>query len=82
MVNWELSERVKPVIIQETQNDRSQVFVSQIYSKSLTFRRNEVLKHRYDMRKEEPSMQAYIRYPANLMVKRPGEKKYNIEKEF
>ena len=48
----------------------------------LTFRRNEVLKHRYDMRKEEPSIQAYIRYPANLMVKRPGEKKYKIEKEF
>ena len=45
MVNWEFSEKVKSVFIQENQNGRSQVFVSQMYSKSLTLRRNQALKH-------------------------------------
>ena len=31
---------------------------------------------------EEPSIQGHIRYPATLMVKRPGEKRFKVEKEF
>ena len=82
MVNWEFSEKAKSVFIQENQNGRSQVFVSQMYSKSLTLRRNQALKHRHEMKEEDPSIQGCIRYPATLMIKRPGEKKYKIEKEF
>ena len=74
MVNWEFSERVKSDFIQENQNGRSQVFASQMYSKSLRLRRNQALKHRHEMKEENPSMQGYIRYPATLMVKRPGKK--------
>ena len=76
MVNWEFSERVKSALMQENQNVRSQVFVSQMYSKSLTLHRNQALKHRHEMKEEDPSIQSYIRYPATLMVKRPGEKNY------
>ena len=82
MISWEFSERVKSVFMQENQNGRSQVFVSQIYSKSLTPRQKQALKHRYEMKQEEPSVQGYIRYPATLMVKRPGEKKYKVERGF
>ena len=82
MVNWEFSEKVKSAFIQENQNGRSQVFVSQMYSKSLTLRRNQALKHRHEMKEEDPSIQGCIRYPATLMIKRPGEKKYKVEKEF
>ena len=53
-----------------------------MYSKSLTLCRNQALKHRHEMEKEDPSMQDYIRYPATLMIKRSGEKKYKVEKEF
>ena len=35
MVNWEFSEKVKTAFIQENQNGRSQVFISQMYSKLL-----------------------------------------------
>ena len=82
MVNWEISEKVKSAFIQENQNGQSQVFVSQMYSKSLALRRNQVLKHRHEMKEEDPSLQGYIRYPATLVIKRPDEKKYKVEKEF
>ena len=82
MVNLEFSEKVKSAFIQENQNGQSQVFVSQMYSKSLTLRLNQVLKHRHEMKEEDSSLQGYIRYPATLMIKRPDEKKYKVEKEF
>ena len=82
MLNWEFSENVKSAFIQENKNGRSQVFVSQMYSKSLTLRQNQALKHQHEMKEEDPSIQGYIRYPATLMIKRPGEKKYKVQKEF
>ena len=82
MVNWEFSEKFKSAFIQENQNGWSQVFVSQMYSKSLTLHRNQALKQRHEMKEEDPSIQGYIRYPATLMIKKPGEKKYKVEKEF
>ena len=81
MVSWEFSEKVKSAI-QENQNGRSQVFVSQMFSKSLMLCRNQALKHWHEMKEEDPSIQGYIRYPATLMIKRPDEKKYKVEKEL
>ena len=75
-------KKVKSAFIQENQNGQSQVSVSQMYSKSLTLHQNQALKHRHEMKEEDPSIQGYIRYPATLMIKRPGEKKYKVEKEF
>ena len=82
MVNWEFSEKVKSAFIQENENGQSQVFVSQVYSNSLTCRRNLALKHQHEMREEHPCIQGCIRYPATLMIKRSDEKKYKVEKEF
>ena len=82
MVNWEFSEKVKSAFIQENQNGQSQVLVSQMYSKSLTLRRNQALKDQHEMKEEDPSIQTYIKYPATLMIKRPGEKKNKVEIEF
>ena len=60
----------------EDQNRRSQIFVSQMYSNSFTLRWNQALKHRHEIKEEDPSIEVYIyvRYAATLMVKRPGEK--------
>ena len=82
MVNWEFSEKVKWAFIQENQNGQSQVFVSQMYLKSLTLCPNQALKHQHEIKEEDPSIQGYIRYPDTLMIKRSGEKKYKVEKEF
>ena len=58
------------------QNRRSQIFVSQMYSNSFTLRWNQALKHRHEIKEEDPSIEVYIyvRYAATLMLKRPGEK--------
>ena len=45
IANWEFSERIKSAFIVKNQNGNSRVFVSQMYSKSLTLRRNQALKH-------------------------------------
>ena len=82
MVNLEFSEKVKSDFIQENQNGQLQVFVSQMYSKSLTLCQNQALKHQHEIKEEDPSIQGYIRYPVTLMIKRPGEKKCKVEKEF
>ena len=82
IANWEYSERIKSAFIVENQNGNSRVFVSQIYSKSLTLRRNQALKHRYELKEGDPSIQGYVRYPATLMIKRAGERKYRVEKEY
>ena len=54
MVNWEFSEKVKSDFIQENQNGQSEVFVSQMYSKSLMLCRNQALKHQLEMKEEDP----------------------------
>ena len=63
-----VSEKVKSAFIQENQNGRSQVFVSQMYSKSLMLCRNQALKHQHEMKEEDLSIQGYIRYPATLTI--------------
>ena len=82
MVSWELSEKVKLAFIQENQNDQSQIFVSHMYSRSLTLSRNQVLKLRHEMKEEDPSIQGYIRYLDTVMIKRSVGNKYKIEMEF
>ena len=53
-----------------------------MYSKSLTLCQNQALKHRHEMKEKDLSIHGNIRYPATLMIKTPGEKKYKVEKEF
>ena len=74
IANWEFSERIKSAFIVENQNDNSRVFLSPMYSKCLTLGRNQALKHRYELKKGDPSIQGYVRYPATLMIKRAGQK--------
>ena len=53
-----------------------------MYSKSLTERRNAALNDRADLKELDPSIQGYVKLPATLMIKRTGERKYSLEKEF
>ena len=82
IANWEFSKRIKSAFFVENQNDNSQVFVSQMYSKSLTLRRYQALKHRCELKEGDPSIQGYVRYLTTLMIKRAGERKYSVEKNF
>ena len=82
IANWEFSKRIKSSFIVKNQNGNSWVFVSQMYSKSLSLRWNQALKHQYELKEGDPSIQGYVRYPATLMIKRAGKRKYRVEKEY
>ena len=77
-----MSEKNKSAIIKANQEGKSAVFVSQMYSKSLTERRNATLKYQVDLKEQDPSIQGYVKLPAILMIKHTGERKYSLEKEF
>ena len=82
ITNWDMSEKIKSAIIKANQEGKSAVFVLQVYSKSLTKRRNAALKCRADLKEQDLSIQGYVKFPAMLMIKCTGERKYSLEKEF
>ena len=77
-----MSEKIKSAIIKANQEGKSPVFVSQMYSESLTKRRNAALKYRADLKQQDPSIHGYVKFPVILIIKRTGERKYSLEKEF
>ena len=82
ITNWDMSEKIKSAIIKANQESKSAVLVSQMYSKSLTERRKAALKYGADLKEQDPSVQGYVKFPAILMIKHTGERKYSLEKEF
>ena len=62
IVNWEFSKRIKSAFIAENQNGNSRVSVLQIYSKSLTLRRNRALKNEHELKEGDPLIQEYVCY--------------------
>ena len=78
------SEEVKTSFIKAAKdgNDRTPIFVSQMYLLALTTRRNEAMKKRKELREEDQGIRAYVKYPAVLMVKRPGEAAYTPCAEY
>ena len=81
ITNWHMLGRIKSGITKANQEGKSAVFVSRMYSKSLTERRNAALKYRTNLKEQDPTIQGYVKFPAPLMVKRTGETKYSLEKE-
>ena len=82
ITNWDMAEKIKSAIIKANQEGKSAVFVSQMYSKSLTERRNAALKYRADLKEQGTSVEGYVKFPATIMIKRNGERKYSLKKEF
>ena len=77
-----LSTLLKEPIVKANQSSTSKVFVSQIYSKELIIRRNEALKLRSELKEQDPTIQGFVRFPASLMIKKVGERKYSLGKDF
>ena len=49
---------------------------------AVTNRRNETMKVRKQLRNENKRIQAYVKFPAILMVKKPGETTYSVHSEY
>ena len=77
-----MPEKIKSAIIKANQEGKSAVFVSQIYSKSLTERRNAALMYRPGLKEQDLLIQGYVKFPAILMIKRTGERINSLEKQF
>ena len=77
-----MPEKIKSAIIKANQEGKSAVFVSQIYSKSLTERRNAALMYRAGLKEQDLLIQGYVKFPAILMIKRTGERINSLEKQF
>ena len=82
ITNRNVSQKIESAIIKANQEGKSAVFVSQMYSKSLTERGNAALKYKTDLKENDRSIQVYVNFPATLMIKRTGERKCSLEKEF
>ena len=61
---------------------KSHIFVSQMHSPALTKRRNEAMKIRKELKKSNPTMQVYVKFPAKLMVKNGNGKEYSLYAEY
>ena len=53
-----------------------------MYSPAVTNRRNEAMKVRKQLRNEDKQIQAYVKFPAIFMVKKPGETTYSVHSEY
>ena len=80
--NWFFSEKVKSGFLEALRNGDTQTMVSQMYSKKLSERRNKALEYRKEVKQKNPTVQAYVKNPAILMVKKGSDNKYRQEKEF
>ena len=76
--DWTFSEQVKSSFIRTTKDKKDEwhITVSQMYSAALTKRRNNAMIKRKELRQDDHRIQAYVKYPAVLMVKYPGESVY------
>ena len=80
--SWDTSEELKSAFIKANQSGTSRVFVSQMYSKALTFGRNYALKLRSELKEQDSTIQGFVRFPSSFMIKRVEERKYSLEKDF
>ena len=73
--DWTFSKQVKSSFIKAAKDkkDETTIIVSRMYSAALTKRRNNAMVKQKELRKDGHQIQAYVKYPAVLMVKYPWE---------
>ena len=81
IVNWPLAEEMKTEIIKLHAQKRTKVTANQMYSKQLTVYQNDALKRRYEMMKNDKTIQVKLDFPAVLKSKKRGTRGYWITVE-
>ena len=82
--DWTFTEEIKTSLIKAAKNSKNNhiVYVSRMYSPAVTNRRNEAMKVRKQLRNKDKQIQAYVKFPAILMVKKPWETTYSVHSEY
>ena len=86
-IDWNFSEKVKSNSIKAARNTLQQYpnqtnYVSQMYSSSVTARRNKATLKRKERKRDDRTIQAYAKYPAILIFKKSGERLYSAYAEL
>ena len=63
-------------------NRDMKIIISQQFSDKLSIRRNEAMIKRRELKTNGQIISGYVEYPATLMIKKAGDKKYSVEQEF
>ena len=79
--DWGFSEDIKSAFVKASK-DENRIYVSQMYSPVITSRRNDAMKKRRKLKNKDKDIQGYVKYPATLMIKKPGDPKYSVYQEF
>ena len=77
--DWQFTKTVNTSFIRA----KSQKYVSQMYSQALPKMRNEVMKVREDLKRNEPNIQAYyMKFLVQLMIQREKDREYSLYTEY
>ena len=74
--SWKSSENVRKSVVDANRQGRTNVIVSQMYSKKTTETMNEKLKLRKEIMRKEKNWKMFVKYPGVLYVKKPNENKF------
>ena len=82
--DWTFTDQVKSSFIRAAKDkkDQTPIIVSQMYLAALTKRRNNAMIKSKELVKDDHRIQAYVKYPAVLMVKYPGQPVYTSYAEY
>ena len=80
ITDWRVSEQIKQYFL--SKNNSSGVYCDQMYGTMTTWRRQQALKKRKELKANGEIVKGYISFPAKLMVLKPGRKEYSLHEDF
>ena len=80
IVDWRHSEKIKEYFLGK--KNGSGIYCDQMYGPRTSWKRSQALKARKELKSINAIDKGYVAYPAKLMVKKTGEQKYALYKDF
>ena len=78
--DWRNSEKVKDLFLDK--KNKSGIYCQQMFGPRTTWRRSQALKMRKELKDQDPRTKGYVAFPARLMVKKQGDTKYHLYRDF
>ena len=82
LFNWNDAQWIINTSFKNRKNSTIPIYVEQRYGPDTTYRRQEALKFRKELKERKEIVGGYLKYPAKLYVKLPGTEKYTLHQDF
>ena len=82
MYDWNTVQWTINTAFKNRNNSDTPIYVEQRYGPDTTYRRQEAMKFRKDLKTQKLIVGGYVKYPAKLYVKYPGTEKYILKQDF